>query len=987
MKAIDQLLKAMVCLVCGTMAIPSAVPAAAQSATAASPTLVLADGNSVAAITYDEAAGTPIRKAAELLSRDMMQLTGRTPTVAPVIGKGSGNGTIIGLASSPNIASLLAKNRISTEPIMGKWETYGRVVVPAPWNEKKKALVIFGSDVRGTIWGVIDLTREMGVSPWEWWADVKIRKVDRLTASSDLFYSKEPSVRYRGFFINAGGLAQWARTTYDPAEGGVGPKTYERVFELMWRLKANMLWPDMGGRNHFFNAHPENYELAKDYAIIRGSSHVEMLLRTNGPEWDPKVLGLYNWITNKQNMIEYWREAVEKYGHYDNLYSVGLRGADDFPMEGATTPEQTADIVSDAIAAQRKILSDVLHKPADQISQVFTPYKEIAAAYDTGRIKLPNDITINWSDDNFGYVMQFPTPAERKRAGGAGVNYHNVFWGAPNAYLLIDSIDPSLMWEEMTKAYKLGERQLWVLNVGSIKPCEVLLEFYLAMAFDIDAFAKPASVKAYLRNWAVRDFGADHGDEIANVMWKYYKLAFDRNPEFMSFTTTFPEMSVQQTQFNMLDFGDENARRAGAYESIMAAVDQLMNEMPEDRKSAFYQLVQFTVQIGGEINLRQLALDKSVTYGLQHRASANVYAEEAAKANEDIDSEVRYYNTEDGGKWNGFVTNYPQFLPNYLPPAIPTWKLPTDWSRCGVQVEGGGYFDDKGWWYPTLPTFNRELGAHSFYMDVFVEQPVDADWSATPNAPWIKVSLRSGKFYPSTNALEQRLHVSVDWTRAPEKGDGTLTVRCSAGQKPIDVHVRIASPLHDENVSFIDSQGVVSMYASHADTISNGWRVLDGVGHTGSDVQSDLDMQPLDSVDSATLVKAPQLTFRFATLPPDRDYSFPNYLIDEIATFRAMALPTFPVIRGGKLRIAVSLDRRVPQILDFSSVYYGAKWRQGVLNNTAVVELHDLSLKPGSHTLTVWALDPGVILDRFEIAFTGSAPHYGPVPESRISNE
>jgi hypothetical protein len=951
-----------------------------------SPAILLADDRSVAAIAFDEGSGTPVRKAAELLSRDMTQLTGRVPVTEARIPKGNGNGIIIGLASSPEIAALLARNRISAEPIKGKWETYGRAVVPAPWNKEKRALVIFGSDVRGTIWGVIDLTRELGVSPWEWWADVKIRKVGSLAVSSDLYYSKEPSVKYRGFFINSEGLARWTHKTFDPAVSGngPGPRTYELVFELMWRLKANMLWPDMSGPfNRFF----ENYQLLDDYAIVRGSSHVEILLRTNRLEWDPKGRGPYNWVTNKQNMIEYWREIVEKYGHYDNLFTVGLRGADDFPMQGAGTPEETADIVNDAISEQRKILSDVLHKPADQIPQVFTLYKEITAAYNTGRIKLPDDITINWSDDNFGYVMQLPTPDERKRVGGAGVYYHNIFWGAPNAYLLLDSMDPSLMWEELTKSYKFGARQFWVLNVGSIKPCEVLLEFYLAMAFDIEAFNDAGSVKTYLQSWAKRDFGAEHADEIAGVMWKYYKLAFNRNPEFMSFTTTFPETSVQQTQFNSLDFGDENARRAEAYKTLMASSDGLMSYMPEDRKSAFYQLVQFTVQVGGNINLRQLALDKSITYGLQHRASANFYAHEAVKANEQIVAGVRRYNAESDGRWNGFIEDYPQFLPNYLPPAIPDWKLPADWSRCGVQVEGGGYFDDKGWWYPTLPTFNRELDSRSYYMDVFVEQPVDADWSATPNAPWIKVNRTSGKFSPATEVLEQRLQVSVDWANAPAEGDSTVTVRCSAGQKPIDVHVRVAPPLHDVNVTFIDSQGVVSMYASHADTLSNGWRLLQGVGHMGSDIESDLDMQPLENIDSATLAKAPQMTFKFATLPPDRDYSFPNYVIDEVATLRAMALPTFPVITGGKLRIAVSLDGGTPQTLDFVSVYYGAKWRRGVLENTAVAELHDLSIKPGSHSLTVWALDPGVILDRFEVVFAGSAPHYGPLLETRITNK
>ena len=961
------------------------VVALALPASAATADFVLFDGKSVTGITYSKDGGTPILKAAALLSRDLTQLTGRAPVVAAAGGNARGNEIIVGLASSPNIAALLLKNRIATDPIKGKWETYGRVVVPAPGNPHAKALVIFGSDVRGTVWGVIDLTREMGVSPWEWWADVKTRSVSRITVAAGLRYSKEPSVKYRGFFINADMLTKWAAKTFDPAEKGIGPKTYERVFELMWRLKANMLWPAMNPRDPVFNAHPENYDMARDYAVLRGSSHVEMLLRANSYEWDAKTRGPYNWVVNKAHMIEYWREIVEKFGKYDNIYTVGLRGADDFPMEGADTTEKTADIVNDAITEQRRILSEVLGKPASQIPQVFTPYKEITAAYNTGRIKLPDDITIDWPDDNYGYVMQLPSPEERRRSGGAGIYYHTTFWGAPAAYLLLASTDPSLMWEEMTKAYHFGAREYWVLNVGSIKPNEVLTEIFLAMAFDIDAFAKPESVHAYLRQWAGTNFGAAHGDEVADIMWRYYKLSFGRNPEFMAFTTTFPETAVQQTRFNMLDFGDENARRANAYKDIMSRAERLMAALPPDRKSAFYQLVQFSVDVGGAMNLKQLDLDKAVTYGLQHRASADIYAEEAAKAHDKIVASVNRYNSGiEGGKWNGFVIDYPQNLPSYEPPAVPNWKLPTDWSRCGVQVEGGGYFDDKGWWYPTLPTFNHELRDRSFYMDVFGEQPIAADWSAKPNAPWIKLDRASGEFSPADNRFEQRIQVSVDWSKTPEKGEGTVTVMCSAGQKPIDVHVRIAPPLHDKNVSFIDSQGVVSMYAAHADVKSGAWHVLYGVGHTESDLQSDVDLTPIDANDPARLAVAPKLVYRFATTPPDRDYSFPNYVIDEIATLRAVALPNFPIARGGKLRIAVSLDGGAPKILDFSVVYYGARWRQNVLDNAAVAEIHDLHIAPGSHTLTVWALDPGITLDRFEIAFEGSSAHYGPVPETRI---
>lgn len=969
---------AMLLFACLTLA-PGISPAHASAQ------LALYDGRAVASVAYDPAGGAPIRKAAELLSRDLRQLSGRVPELGAGITSGHGTGVIIGLASSPLIAELLRKNGLSTVAIDGKWETYGRAVIPAPWDPNARALLIFGSDPRGAVWGVIDLTREMGVSAWEWWADVGTRTSDHVSVSAAASFSKPPTVKYRGFFINASFFRDWAGKAYDPAAGGVGPKTYERVFELMWRLKANLIWPAMNSTDPVFNLRPENYNVAADYAVIRGSSHVEMLLRNNAVEWDEKKMGAYNWTTNKERLIEYWRGAVDQWGKYDNLYTVGMRGVDDFPMEGADSAAKMGDILHDVIQEQRKILGTSLGKPADRIPQAFTPYKEVTAAYNTGRIQLPDDVTIIWPDDNYGYLLRLNDAHERQRAGGSGVYYHATFWGAPGNYLMLPSTDPNLMWEEMTRAHHGNAREVWMLNVGNIKPVEYLLEFYLAMAFDMDGFTKPGSARAYMDDWAVKNFGAERGGKVADIMWRYYKLAFGRNPEFMAFNTTFPMTPVQQSRFSITDFGDENGRRADAYKAIMTAAKELEAVLPADRKSAFYELVGYPVTIAGNMNLRQLAMDKSIAYGLQRRASANAYAAEAQRAHEAILSNVRRYGEEiEGGKWRHISNSYPQSLTNYLPPAIPTWSIPTDAKRCPVQVEGGGFFDDKDWFFPTLPTFRPELGDRSHYLDIFTSQPLDASWTATPSVPWIRLDKTAGRF-SQAGGYEQRLKVSVDWSKVPKQtNDGLVRISCSVGRQPIDVHVRVAPPITDGAASFIDAQGVVSMYAAHADRMTGAWRVLDGVGHTEADVQASLDLQPVDPTDLAALAKAPRLLYRFHTLKPERDYSFPNYVFDEVVSLRAVALPLFPATTDGKMRIAVSIDGAPPRVLDFGHEYYAATWRENVLDNAVVAEIANLPLKPGSHTLEVYALDPAVTLDRFEIRFVGASKGYGPVPETRV---
>ncbi|HEY1803124.1 MAG TPA: glycosyl hydrolase 115 family protein [Terracidiphilus sp.] len=932
------------------------------------------DVSAIRAVVFDGTAGVPIAKVADLLKHDLTAMSGHEPAVTSNFTSARGTGVIIGLAASPQIAQILTANKISTAPIDGKWETYGRAVIPAPWNKHERVLIIFGSDTRGTIWGVIDLTREMGVSAWEWWADVTIRHRDSIPIRTALIYSKTPSVKYRGIFLNAGahGLNPWASKTFDPAFGNIGPRTYARIYELMWRLKANTIWPAMTESDAPFNKTPENAEVARDYAIVRGSSHVEMLLRTNSSEWDTKSMGPYNWTINRDQMIRYWSGAVQQFGKHENLYTIGLRNMSDFPMQGANTPEEMASVLSDVIAAQRKILSDELHEPADRAPQVFTAYKEILPAYDTGLLKLPDDVTINWPEDDFGYIRRLSNTQERKRSGGSGIYYHDNFWGPPMSYLWLDSVDPSLMWEEMTKAYKFNARRLWMLNVGSIKPGEFLIQFFLDMAFDTPSFGDSSSVHAYLAKWVEDNFGADHAAEITKILWIYYKLYFDRNPEFMAWTEVFPETPIQQTRFNMLDFGDENARRASAYKRIADEAATVMAELPDDRKAAFVQLVEYLADISRDLNLRQLDLDKSIAYGLQHRASANEYAEEAQKAQVDMDTQTHYYNdVMEGGKWRYMETTDPHDLPIYEAPHVPNWSSNGD-RGCGVQIDGGAYFDGKGWWTPDLPAFHPEL-RNSSYTDIFVEGETAATWTATPNQPWIHVSRTAGGFSPATRHFEDRIEISLDWDKAPKSGDGLVSIECSTARQPYGIHVHVAPREIDHGASFIEADRIVSMYATHADSRSDGWEVLEGLGHTGADMRTNLDMKSVDSGNLEAVRSAPSAVYRFVTTTSD-----------DKATLRLIALPTFPITSENGVRLAVSIDGGPLQIIDFYAPEFSSAWREHVMDNEAIETVPNLQLQPGPHTLTVYGLDPGVTLDRFEIAFTGAHQAYGPVPETAI---
>ena len=948
---------------------------------------VLYDGGAAPAIVHDDAGAPPLSKAADMLARDLAALTGKTPTVARTLPAAPAPVVVIGLATSPTVARLLKANGIDPSPIAGKWESYGRAVVNLPGGTGRTALVIFGSDVRGTIWGVVDLSRALGVSPWQWWADVTITPRDRLTTDGALFFSKPPSVKYRALFINDEefGLWPWAANTNDPKLHDIGPKTYARVFELMWRLKANTIWPAMRGIEKSFNQINGNAALAASYAIVRASSHVEMMTRTNIREWDAKTMGPYDFVTNKQRVLDYWRQGVRMSAPYETMYTIGMRGIEDRPMQGANTPSSQARLLEQIFGYQRQMLKDELKKPLDEIPQVFTPYKEVLPAYDSG-LKVPDDVTITWPDDNFGYLRRLSNAKERARSGGSGIYYHISYWGYPMSYLLLANTHPALMWEETDKAYRFGAHRLWVLNVGDIKPGEYLTQLFFDMAFDHEAFPDIASVRAHLRDWTATNFAAANGDRIAPILWKQYNLAFDRRPSFMGWTKTKPATPVSQTKFSIDNFGDQNARRRDAYVDLEKRIDAIEADIPAARRDAYYELVKFPVEIAADINKRQLDLDKSIAYGYQHRASANSYAAAAKAAQDDMAAAGKRYNDDiAGGKWHDVIGMDPHGLQVYKPLLIPHWQADDDAGGCAIQAEGGGIYDASGETpggppldphlmnvgAPELPSLHPELGGDR-YVDIFLKSAATIGWSATVNQPWITVSRTSGTL--DDGHLEQRVHIAVDWAKAPAGGgSGLVTFACRGSDKVLPVTVVVAPPVAVPGVSFIEADRIVSMDAGHADATTKGWTLLDGLGHTGAVLRSDLDTPSIDPADRARLAAAPRATWRFATTTDD-----------DPATLKVIALPFLPVTSENEMRAAVSIDGGPIHVLDFAAPEFSRRWQRHVLDNQAVETIPGLNLKPGAHQVTVYALDPGFALDRLEVDFTGAPQGYGPVPETRI---
>jgi hypothetical protein len=558
------------------------------------------------------------------------------------------------------------------------------------------------------------------------------------------------------------------------------------------------------------------------------------------------------------------------------------------------------------------------------------------------------------------------------------------------SYLWLANNHPALMWEEMNKAYQYDARRLWIVNVGDIKPGEYLAQLFLDMAFDNEAYPDVASVKKHLAGWAGETFGAADGSKIADILWRQYDLAFARNPEFMGWTTTKPVTPVRQTEFNMASFGDENALRRAAYDDLAAQSAELMQSLPADRKDAFYELVKYPVDMAAAVNQRQLDLDRSIAYAFQHRASADAYGQSVQAAQDKIEAGGRAFNeTVAGGKWRGMMGMSPHSLPFYKAPAIPTWTGGEE-QGCAAQAEGGAFYDVQTaipgesefmrklphllrYAPPELPAFHPELGG-TRYVDLFVKsKAATAQWTATPDQPWIKVSEAAGTL-SSSSGFERRLVVSIDWTSAPKgAARGTVNIQCGDAPLPIPVAVVLAPTQAAPGVSFIEADRIVSMYAAHADQAGQGWSVLEGLGHTGAVLRSDIHMASVDAKDTAAIAAAPKASWRFSTVTTD-----------DPATLRVVALPILPVTSENRMRVAVQVDDGPLQVLDFTAPEFSARWLERVQSNAAIETVQGLKLKAGAHTVTIHALDPGFALDRLELAFVGAARAYGPVPETRV---
>ena len=632
---------------------------------------------------------------ANAFSEDIKLLTNVKPEVVNRIGQGTIPVIIGTIGKSSFINQLETAGKIQTSDVKGKWETFCIAVVNNPFANVEQALVIFGSDPRGTAFGVFELSRMMGVSPFVWWADVTPKKRQNIYITQGQSIFGPPSVQYRGFFINDEdwGLQPWAAKKMDTDIKDAGPKTYEKVFELMLRLKSNYIWPAMHPCTKAFWYYKGNPELARKYHIVLGASHCEQMLRNNVDEWSnnfnleyPGVTqGEWNWATNRDQITRYWEDRVKESKNHDAIYTMGMRGIHDSGMQGYNNDTDRKNAIKEVIGVQRDMLQTQLAKPANEVPQIFCPYKEALTLYRLG-IDLADDVSLLWADDNFGYIRQLSNPQEQLRSGGGGVYYHFSYWGRPQDFLWLASTPPALTTFELRKAYELNCRKIWIFNVGDIKPQEYELQFAMDFSWDINS-VNMGDANEYAKKWSDETFGEGFAEEIYEIKKEYYRLVSSGKPEHTPNTT--------YTIFEM-------ERRLESYTDLVNRVYALESRIPNELKDAYFQLMTYQIEGAAMMDMKVLGSQLSFEYAGQGRKAETLdIASKSQKAYQKIIDLTNRYNKQiAGGKWDGMMNYAPRGLSKFYNMAVATSESINEYSlvstiRDNVTVIPAGNYSAK----------------------------------------------------------------------------------------------------------------------------------------------------------------------------------------------------------------------------------------------------------------------------------------------------
>ncbi|MBR2064468.1 MAG: glycosyl hydrolase 115 family protein [Bacteroidales bacterium] len=895
----------------------------------------LASSGGTAVICVDTCDARVVEIAAQMLADDVGQLTGSRPIVQTDLPEGPAvvAGTI---GHSQLIVELSDKGLIDTEELDGKWESYVIKTIHIDGRDEP-LLVVAGSDRRGTAFGLASLCEAAGVSPWHWWADVTPERKKALYVQPGRFHQDEPDVQYRGIFINDerfGGWAKWVEQTFDKESGKVGPKVYEKVFELLLRLRGNYLWPAMHNGSQAFNADPQNARLADDYAIVMGSSHCEQMLRNNEDEWkNAGTWGDFNYITNRDNMIRYWEERVKTNGRYENIYTLGLRGIHDYPMEGADDTRSRCELMQKAIDDQRDILRRNLDGPIEEIPQVLCTYEEVLEAYQAG-LQIPDEVTLLWSDDKHGYTRNLCNPEEMKRSGGAGIYYHLSYHGDPASWIWLSPLSPAFISTELTKAYTFGARKIWIFNVGDIKPAEKEITFAMELAWDLDRWA-PEKAHGFIKEWASRTFGEKYATRISAIQEEYYRL----------------QASGKDSHVWFIEYSEaEIADRLDRWERIARKAEELRAEIPEKLQAAYFELIEYPVRGAWMLNEYQLLARRSMVRGTSgDDVAALADAARATEMFEALNEWTAKYNKELlGGKWDNFFRWDPYHW--YYTPGM---AAPVCTEELLEQVRKGpepGFLNVEEALADGITIKNRTKGEIPIWIHALT--PVENFSKAAEDNIFCMVNINEDRFTASATPINNIWHsplIGPMWSKVGtlklEEGENHFMITELKENAEIDaIFMGLYPPFASDAMTSIPAaEGKVIRNSSEGSILT-----VKLLGFNDGVV-----VQPFDTP-SYTLEEAPAI----------------EYMIDlpeEAKRLEIRTLANLHVYEGRDIRYAVSIDGSPAETFSIHTGDFSAEWRWNVLRGYSSRIVDISSLQPGKHKVTIHLLDPGIVLQEIRI--------------------
>ncbi len=897
-------------------------------------------GQAPAAIVCDPDDATVVSIAANLLADDVRRVTNLRPQVLDAPPTRADALVVIGaVGASRPIDALIRTGKLNVAAIKDQWEAYTIAVINDPFPNVNRALVIAGADRRGAAYGVFTLSESIGVSPWYYWADVPTAHQNQLHIVDETIVQGAPSVKYRGIFINDEdwGMHPWAARQIDTDIRDIGPKTYARVFELLLRLKANYIWPAMHACTQAFNSYPQNKHVADDYAIVMGASHCEPMLRNNVTEWNHRTMGAWDYETNRDGVYKYWEDRVEANGRFENLYTVGMRGIHDSDMPGGGSLADKRRRLERVIRDQREILARHVNADPADVPQIFCPYKEVLAIYADG-LDLPDDITIVWPDDNFGYIRNLSAPAERRRSGGSGVYYHLSYLGQPEDFLWIASTSPALIAYEMGKAYAFGADRVWIFNVGDIKPAEVEMEFGLRLAYDINSYP-PQHALDFIEDWAARTFGPAHAEAIAAVEKAYYRLTQQAKPEH-----------INRVPFTSA----ERARRRAEYRAIVEQADAINARLDPKYRDAFFQLVLYPVKCAAEMDRK-------------HTCMAEGDANGALDAHYAIRELTGYYNQRvAGGKWNGMMNANPNARPVFaLPSAERVWHATREpvylfqLEPKEAELSGAMQLQDNRI-VATAPGKQPERNAHRTVFTLDADQARRATVHFLARCPddnhdsWF-VDFNGDRAVSN----DQPTGDATRWLRIMDvdvkAGANRLTITQREGGTEIAA-VALTAPGPGPHQPEINPRHTIpaGRCAAARDTSASQWHKIEGLGiepHA-------MTVLPFASqpIDPEAYRKAPAITYAFTT---EGDA--------ESCTIEARFVPTHRINDGMHLRYAVTVDDGPPQVRDINAPEWSATWSRNVLHGYSSASTEHDVRPADKHEVTIYLLDPGMVLSQLRI--------------------